>query len=97
VENQIENLKISIDNDVSQAQNKFRAAIITVDNQKKNMVLAESVYDQTKKKYELGLASNTDITNAQADLIIAQTNYINALYDGVIAKVDYFKAIGKLP
>lgn len=97
VENQIEYLKISIDNDVSQAQNKFRAAIITVDNQKKNMVLAESVYDQTKKKYELGLASNTDITNAQADLIIAQTSYINALYDGVIAKVDYFKAIGKLP
>ncbi|MBS1596811.1 MAG: TolC family protein [Bacteroidetes bacterium] len=97
VENQIENMKISIDNDVSQAQNKFRAAIITIDNQKKNMVLAESVYNQTKKKYELGLASNTDITNAQTDLIAAQTNYINALYDGVIARVDYFKAIGKLP
>src|SRR5580658_8742071 len=94
--NQIDNLKISIDNDVAQSLNKFRSAIITVDFQKKNMVLAESVYNQTKKKYESGLASNTDITNAQTDLITAQTNYINALYDAVVAKVDYNKAIGKL-
>lgn len=96
-ENQIEDLKISIDNDVAQAQNKFRSAIVTVDLQKKNMTLAESVYDQTKKKYESGLASNTEITTTQTDLITAQTNHINALYDAVIAKIDYLKAIGKLP
>ena len=81
---------------MAQAQNKFRTAILTVDFQKQNMVLAESVYNQTKKKYESGLASNTDITNVQTDLITAQTNYINALYDAVLAKVDYQKAVGKL-
>jgi len=95
-QNQMEDLKNSIDNDVIQSQNKFRSDILTVDFQKKNMQLAESVYNQTKKKYESGLASNTDITNAQTDLITAQTNYISALYDAVIAKVDYQKAIGKL-
>jgi outer membrane protein TolC len=81
---------------VAQAQNKFRAAILTVDFQRKNMALAESVYNQTKKKYESGLASNTDVTNAQTDLITAQTNFISALYDAVLAKVDYQKAVGKL-
>ena len=96
VQNQLDNLKISIDNDATQAQNKFRSDISTVDFQRQNMQLAESVYEQTKKKYESGLASNTDITNAQTDLITAQTNFINALYDAVIAKVDYQKAIGKL-
>jgi outer membrane protein len=96
VQNQIDNLKLSIDNDVTQARNRFRSDILTVDFQRKNMQLAESVYNQTKKKYESGLASNTDITNAQTDLITAQTNYINALYDAVIAKVDYQKATGKL-
>jgi outer membrane protein len=95
-QNQLDNLKISIDNEVTQSQNKFRSAITTVDFQRQNMSLAESVYDQTKKKYESGLASNTDITNAQTDLITAQSNYINALYDAVVAKVDYEKAIGKL-
>ncbi len=95
-QNQLENLKNSIDNDVAQATNKFRTSILTIDYQKQNMQLAESVYNQTKKKYESGLASNTDITNAQTDLVTAQTNFINALYDAVIARVDYQKAIGKL-
>jgi outer membrane protein len=96
VQNQIENLKISIDNEVAQALNNFRSAITTVDYQRRNMALAESVYAQTKKKYESGLASSTDLTNTQTDLIAAQTNYINALYEAVIAKVDYYKATGKL-
>ena len=60
------------------------------------MVLAEKVYDQTKKKYEAGTGSNTEITTAETELKSAQTNYIAALYDAIIAKVDYLKAIGKL-
>jgi outer membrane protein len=95
-DNQIENLKLSIDNEVYQARNNFNTAILTVNNQKKNTALAESVYNQTKKKYESGLASNTDVTNAQTDLIQAQSNYINALYMAVIARVDYLKAVGKI-
>lgn len=95
--NQLENLKLSIDNDVVQARNRFKAAITTLDYQQKNMQLAEQVYDQTKKKYESGLASNTDITNTQTDLTGAQTNYVSALYDAVIAKIDFLKATGQLP
>ena len=96
VGNQIENLKLNIDYEVRQARNNFFSAIGTMDNQRGNSTLAESVYDQTKKKFESGLASNTDLTKAQTDLIEAQTNYINALYKAVIAKIDYLKAIGKI-
>jgi outer membrane protein TolC len=60
------------------------------------MDLAESVYEQTRKKYENGLGSNTEITSAQTDLIQAQNNYFNALYNAISAKVDYQNAIGKL-
>jgi outer membrane protein TolC len=67
-----------------------------MDFQKKNMQLAENVYSQTKKKFESGTGSNTEITAAQTDLVTAQTNYISALYSAVIAKVDYLKATGKL-
>ncbi len=96
VENNIDNLKITIDGETTQAKLKFKSAIETIDAQKRNMQLAEKVYEQTKKKYEIGTASNTDITTAQTELKTAQTNYISALYDAVIAKVDYLKAIGKL-
>lgn len=95
-ENNIENLQRIIDNDVSTALLNFNAAVSTMDYQKQNMVLAETVYNQTKKKFEIGTGSNTEITSAQTDLITAETNYINALYSAIIAKVDYQKAIGKL-
>jgi outer membrane protein len=96
VENNINNLKLSIDNDAQKAKLTFNSAIKTLDYQKKNMQLAEKVYGQTKTKYEIGTGSNTEINNAQTDLKTAQTNYINAMYDAIIARIDYLKATGKL-
>ena len=95
-QNQTEALKISIDREVESSTNNFIAAIATMDFQKKNMALAEKVYNQTKKKYEIGTGSATEINTAQLDLKTAQANYITALQDAIIAKVDFLKATGKL-
>ncbi|HUB61885.1 MAG TPA: TolC family protein [Puia sp.] len=95
-ENDIDSLKNRIDNDVRQSQLQFSAALATLDFQKKNMDLAEKVYQQTRKKFEQGLGSNTEITAAFSDERTAQYNYFNALYSAIIAKVDYLNAIGKL-
>lgn len=93
---QVENLKLNIGQEVAIARNNFLNAINTMNSQKSNMRTAESVYSQTKKKFESGLATNTDLSNSQNDLITAQSNYVNALYTAVIAKVDFLKAIGKI-
>jgi len=95
-ENQIEALKNSIDNEITQAKLNYMSSVATVQFQKKNMELAETVYGQTKKKFEAGTGSNTEISAAQADLVSAQNNYMNALYSALIAKVDLLKATGKL-
>lgn len=95
-QNQTEALKISIDGEVESAKNNFIAAIATMDYQKKNMALAEKVYGQTKKKYEIGTGDATAINAAQVDLKTAQTNYITALYEAIISKIDFLKATGKL-
>ena len=94
--NNIEQLKSSIDNDVTQARLKITAAVVTLDNQKRNIELAEKVYNTTKIKYEQGLGSNQEIYYAQTELKVAQNNYYSALYDAVIAKIDFLKAAGKL-
>ena len=94
--NTIEQLKSSIDNDVAQARLKITASVVTMDNQKRNIELAEKVYNTTKIKYEQGLGNNQEIYNAQTELKIAQNNYYSALYDAIIAKIDYQKATGKL-
>jgi outer membrane protein TolC len=96
VNNQLEGMKLWIDNDVEAAKNNYRNAVATMDFQKKNMELAEKIYQQTKKKYEVGTGSQIEIVAAQTEMKAAQTNYITALYDAIIAKVDFLKATGKL-
>lgn len=95
-ENNIEQLQASIDYDVKQSTLNIRTALATVDNQKRNMELAESVYHSTVLKYQQGLGSNLEIYNAQTELKVAQNNYYGALYDAIIARIDYLKATGKL-
>lgn len=95
-QNQLNNLKDSIDNSVVQAINNYHTAVASLDYQKKNVTLAEDVYNQSQKKYEAGLGSTLDIYNAQADLQIAQNSYVSAMYDAVIAQIDYLYATGQL-
>jgi outer membrane protein TolC len=95
-ENQLATLKNTIDNELTQAKLNYMSSVATVQFQKKNMQLAENVYQQTKKKFEIGTGSNTEISAAQADLVSAQNNFMNALYSALIAKVDLLKASGKL-
>ncbi|MEP6465487.1 MAG: TolC family protein [Parafilimonas sp.] len=95
-QNTLSNIKDSIDNSVLQAINSYHSSIAALDYQKKNVALAEDVYNQSQKKYEAGLGATLDITNAQADLTIAQSNYVNAMYDAVIAQINYLDATGQL-
>lgn len=94
--NKIEALKLTIDQDVETARNNYHTAITNMDFQKRNMDLAEKVYNQTKKKYEVGTGSQIEINQAQTELKAAQTSYIAAVYEAIVAKIDFQTAIGKL-
>ena len=94
--NNIDQLKLSIDNDIAESRIRMKSALATMESQKKNIDLAEQVYRTTKLKYEQGLGSNQEIYNAEAELKTAQTNYYGSLYDAINAKIDYLRAAGKL-
>ncbi|HUQ67383.1 MAG TPA: TolC family protein [Flavitalea sp.] len=94
--NNLKNLELSIDREISETRINLRSAVAAMVFQKKNMALAEDVYNQTKLKYEQGLGSNLEITNSQAELTTAQNNYYSALYDAIVSRVDYLRATGKL-
>ena len=95
--NDIQGLQLNIDREAQTALNDYKSALSTLDVQKRNIELAETVYNQTKLKREQGLGSTLEITSAQTDLQIAQNNYILSLYDAINAKVDFLKATGRLP
>jgi outer membrane protein len=94
--NNLAQLKSSVDNDVAQARINMKTALATIDNQKQNIQLAENVFNSTTLKYAQGLGSNQEIYDAQTQLQVAQNNYYNALYDAIIAKINYLQAVGKL-
>jgi outer membrane protein len=95
-ENQIKNLELAAELETKVAEISYENAFVSLQTQKRNMNLAQHVFDVAQKKYEQGVGSNLEVTTAQTSLKEAQTNYYNSVYDMLVAKIDYQKAIGTL-
>ncbi len=95
-ENSMKNLQLAIELEGTSAAINYNNAVSSLQIQKRNMELAQNVYNVTQKKYEQGVGPNQEVVNAQASLKESQTNYFNAVYDMLIYKIDYLKATGAL-
>jgi outer membrane protein len=96
VDNTIEQVKQVIDLQQTISKESLTNALLNLDAQQRNMTLAESVYNTTKKKFEAGLGSSFEILQSENELQTAQSNYFTALYNAIIAKVGYQSSLGKL-
>jgi outer membrane protein len=96
INNDFVNLKSAIDLEVKQSLINYDNALKSLNAQQQNIVLAEKVARVTRIKYEQGVGSNLEVTDAEDSLRQAQTNYYNALFDAMVAKTDLDKAYGKL-
>lgn len=70
----------------AQAKNALSSAYENYLNVKDNMELSKKVYDKTLIKYQEGLASSTDLTQANDRYLAAQASYIQALSQLLDAK-----------
>lgn len=95
-QNDMDNLKNAINLEANSARITLTNTTMTLQAQKDNMELAQSVYNTSKIKYNEGVGSSLELTTAQQELKTAQTNYLGALYDAYIARIDYLKATGQL-
>jgi outer membrane protein TolC len=95
-QNNLKNLELAAQLETSVATISYNNALKTLNANKRNMDLAQHVYDVSQKKYSQGVGSNIEIINAQTSLRESETNYYNALYDLLISKTDYLKATGTL-
>jgi outer membrane protein TolC len=94
--NSINQVKLMIDMEISNYSIVYKNAYTSMQTQKKNRELAQSIFDTAKKKYESGVGSNIEVITAQTSLTEAETNYLGAVYDLVIAKMDLDKAQGNI-
>jgi outer membrane protein len=95
-DNNLRNLQLAIELEGASAVVNYNNAISSLQIQKRNLELAQNVYNVSQKKYEQGVGSNLEVINAQASLKESQTNYFNAVYDMLVYKIDYLKATGSL-
>lgn len=94
--NNLELLRQSIDFETASFRSSLRNALLGVKSQERNMDLAQSVLDLSRKKYKAGVGSNLEVSQAQTELLRAQNGYFSALLDVINARNDLAKASGDL-
>lgn len=87
-------LQNSIKLEVEEHRKNLMNSIDQLNSQEENVKLAESVFNQSKIKYQEGVGSNLEVIDSDDAYTKAQNNYFNALYDALISHVDYQKALG---
>lgn len=95
-ENDKKNLESYIDQEVFNAKTTYQRSGEQLEIQKKNMQLAQEIYDRTQIKYKNGVGSSLELTTSQNDLETARANYLNTLYEYFVAQLDLRKATGNI-
>ena len=88
--------KLSLDLAYENSKTQIDNSIITIKNQKENVQLADEVLSNTRNNYVQGLASLTDLLDAENALTEAQNNYTTALLDYRLAEIQLVKSQGAL-
>lgn len=79
-----------------QAKSDYQTAVMKFETEKKNLVLAKKIFEKNIISHRAGVASSTDLTQAQSQFIQTQSNYATATFQMLNAKLKLDKATGKL-
>jgi outer membrane protein TolC len=96
LENSLAQVQRRIDLQVEQSRINLFNNLESLKTQKRNLELAQENVRVITAENEHGIATNVEVTNAEADLKQAQTHYYNTLYQALLSKIDLEKATGTL-
>lgn len=97
--NALENQRLEKENEQLEFENartKLVKAQSGLENDQRNVDLAQKVFQATSLQYQKGITDLTDWLNAQGSLKESQSNYLNSLYNFYLAVIDLEKAKGTL-
>jgi outer membrane protein TolC len=96
IKEDIKDTQLSLDRDFKNATTQIENSIITIENQKENRMLASDILKNTKNNYLQGLASLTDLLDAENAYIESENNYTSAILAYKLAEVRLIKSKGEL-
>ena len=96
IEEDIKDTSLALDLDFKNAKTQIDNSLITLKNQKENMKLADEILKNINNNYLQGLASLTDLLDAENASTQAQNNYTAAILDYKLAEIKLIKSKGQL-
>jgi outer membrane protein TolC len=78
------------------ANNALTANKAALESQQRNIELAKKVYETTQAQFVGGIATMSDLVNAETSLRDAQTNYLRALVQVKLGELDLIKSTGNI-
>jgi len=94
--NDLYDAKNALSLQASSANITFYNSLQSLNTQKSSRELAAEVLHVATIKYQQGVGSSLEVTQAETDFETADNNYIQALYNALISKVDLDKAYGRI-
>lgn len=96
LEEDMKEVELALNYSYENAKTQINNSFITIENQKENVTLAQQVLNNTQNNYMNGLASLTDLLEAENALADAKNNYSNALMEYKVAEIELIKSKGQL-
>ncbi|WP_258861989.1 TolC family protein [Sphingobacterium spiritivorum] len=88
--------KLSLMKDANNAQKQLKNSLLNINMQKANMELAKEVLSNVENNYKNGLATLTDLLDAEKAYAEAQNNHSTALLNYKVAEIQIIKSNGNL-
>ncbi|HLS96092.1 MAG TPA: TolC family protein [Sphingobacterium sp.] len=92
----LEDTKLALSMANENARTQIKNSLLTISSSQANVQLAKEVLENTQNNYRNGLATLTELLDAENSYADAQTNYNTSLLNYKIAEVQLIKAKGEL-
>lgn len=92
----LENIKLGLQLEVENAKSTIRNNLLTVESNRRNVGMAKDVLSNTENNYRNGLATLTDLLDAEKAYADAQNNLNTSLLNYKVAEIQMIKANGQL-
>ena len=92
----LEDSKLGLNLASENAKAQIKNSLLTGDNNRRNIALAKEVLEDTENNYRNGLATLTELLDAENAYADAQNNLNTSLLDYKVAEIQLIKANGDL-
>lgn len=92
----LKDLRDQVALEVRLAADALRSAETQIVVSKEGLALSDQELAQARRRFENGVASSIEVTDAQTRLQRARDNQVSALFAHNLARIDWFAAMGKI-